>query len=733
MRAARQSSMRAWLLLVCVSAWAQVSVLTYHNDLARTGQNLAEPALTPAALSSSRFGPLFSHAVDGYVYAQPLYLPGVFIPGKGPHNVVYVVTEHDSVYAFDGDSAAGLSADPLWHVSFINPAAGVTTVPYQNVGCSQIVPEIGITGTPVIDPSTGTLYVVAMTLENGTYVHRLHGLDIATGVERPGSPVQIQAPGFVAHDYKQRPGLLLLNGQVYTSWSSHCDIGTYHGYVIAYDASTLRQTAVYNDTPNGNEASFWAGGAAPAADPAGNIYLMGGNGTFDANTGGADLGDSFIRLSTTAGALTPADYFTPFNVQDLNDRDLDIGSAGPVLLPNEAGSAAHPHLLVGAGKEGRIYLLDRDNMGKFQPGADSQIPQSIVGAIGALFGIPAYYNNTVYFSGANDHLKAFSIHNAQLSNTAVSQSAESYTYPGSTPVISANGAANGIVWNLEITGNGTLHAYDAADLSKELYHDSSALGSYVKFSSPTVANGRVYAGTQNNIVTYGLSAPAGASMGVVNGGSFQLGAVAPGSAISLFANFGVAAAQPAERGLPLWLNLVTVRINGVLAPLYYVGPLQINAQVPFETPTGQVPIAVSIAGADVVTGTLSVQARAPGLFTVGPGRAAVRNQDGSVNSTSNPAAVGTIVSAYLTGQGAVQPAVQTGSVAPGKPFAQVDNVTATVGGQPAEVKFAGLSPGSVGLFQVNLRVPNVAAGDEPLVITVAGNPSNSELMTVAAH
>ena len=270
----------ALLLISLTPLRAQVIVLTYHNDLARTGQSLTETALTKNALAAGRFMKLFTHAVDGYVYAQPLYVPDVPIPGKGPHNVVYIATEHDSVYAFDADSTDGSNAQPLWQVSFINPAAGITTVPAQNVNCNQIVPEIGITGTPVIDPNTATLYIVAMTLENGAYMHRLHALDITTGSERSNSPVAIRAtvPGtgeggqtltFNPRNYKQRPGLLLLNGVVYTSWSSHCDIGAYHGWLIGYDARTLQQVAVYDNTPNGNEGSFRTSGAAPAVDSTG--------------------------------------------------------------------------------------------------------------------------------------------------------------------------------------------------------------------------------------------------------------------------------------------------------------------------------------------------------------------------------------------------------------------------------------------------------------------------------
>ena len=227
---------------------AQISVLTYQYDLSRAGANLNETVLNPSDVSAAQFGKLFSNPVDGYVYAQPLYVPAVNIPGKGLHNVVYVVTEHDSVYAFDADGGGAA----LWQVSFLNPSGGVTTVPYQDTGCDQITPELGITSTPVIDPQSGTLYTVAMTKESGTYVHRLHALDSATGQERSNSPVIIQAtyPGtgeggttltFRAKDYKQRPGLLLLNGVVYTAWSSHCDGGPYHGWLMGYDARTLRE------------------------------------------------------------------------------------------------------------------------------------------------------------------------------------------------------------------------------------------------------------------------------------------------------------------------------------------------------------------------------------------------------------------------------------------------------------------------------------------------------------
>jgi hypothetical protein len=499
-------------------------VLTHHNDPARTGRNLTEIVLNPSNVNSAQFGKVVSYPVDGQVYAQPLYMEFVNLPGRGPSNMVFVATEHDSAYAFDADSNVGANASPLWQKSFLGP--GVTTVPAADTpgGCTQITPEIGITGTPVIDPVAGTLYVVAMTKEvnggNATYVHRIHALDITNGNERPGGPVVVQAsvPGsgdggstvtLIPRNYKERPGLLLLNGVVYTAWSSHCDAGIYHGWLIGYDAQTLTRVSVFNTTPDGGLASIWAAGGGPAADVAGNIYLTSGNGTFDANTGGRNLGDSFIKLSAVGGGLSAIDYFAPFNQAVLEQTDADLGSSGILLLPTKVGSAAHPHLMTSAGKEGRIYLLDRDNLGHFHAGSDSQIVQSLVGAITPLFSTPAYFNGSVYFSGVNDRLKAFSISQGRLSASATSQTATSFGYPGSVPSISASGLISGIVWAIENGGNVVLHAYDAANLAHELYNSTQAgprdnPGGYVKFTAPTIANGRVYVGTANSLAVFGL-------------------------------------------------------------------------------------------------------------------------------------------------------------------------------------------------------------------------------------
>ncbi|HWB85516.1 MAG TPA: hypothetical protein VG675_15335 [Bryobacteraceae bacterium] len=731
------------LALCCSgSLIAQISVLTYQYDNTRAGANFNEAILTKSNVNANQFGKLFSYPVDGYLYGQPLYVPSVNIPGKGMHNVVYVATEHDSVYAFDADSNAGPNSEPLWHVSFINPGAGITTVPYGDTGCSQIVPEIGISGTPVIDLKSGTIYMVAMTKEAAgglfNYVHRLHALDISTGAEKPGSPVVIQATYsgtgegsttlvFNPKNYKQRPGLLLLNGTVYTTWSSHCDIGRYHGWLMGYDATTLQQTAVYNNTPDGNEGSFWTGGAAPAVDQAGEIYLVAGNGTFDYANGGTDLGESYIKLAGSGG-LAVDDYFTPFNFNDLNQRDVDVGSAGVALLGDEAGSPAHPHLMVGAGKEGRVYLLDRDNMGKWQSGSDSQIVQSLPLSIGGLFGNPAYFNKSIYLCGAGDNLKAFSVVNAHMSTNPTSRSPEAFDFPGCLPTISANGAANGIAWILE--GSGTLHAYDASNLGNELYHSNQnanrdALGAYVKFTVPMVANGKVYAGSQSALNVYGELPPV-ATVGVTNAASGSQNAAAPGGIISIFgAGLAQGTASASTFPLPKSLAGSSVTVNGTTAPLYYASPTQVNAQIPFEAAPGAANISVISGGAVVASANVLIGSVGPGIFTLAPGRAAALNQDYSVNGPDRPAAPGSAVLIYLTSLGAVDHPVATGAAAGSNPLSRVvSQVTASIGGADATVLFSGLAPGFAGLYQVNLLVPQMPPGEYPVQISTGGAVSN---------
>jgi len=442
---------------VSLTALAQTpapGVFTSHNDQARTGQNLNETILTPASVTSSNFGLKFANPVDARIYAQPLYVSNVAIPGKGTHNVVYVATENDTVYAFDADTQAA----PLWQTSLL--INGGTAVPSSDVWCSDLVPIIGVTATPVIDPTTNTLYVVAKTKEglstNPSFFQRLHALDLATGAERPGAPVDIAATvsgrgdgsdgTSIAFDplwQLNRPGLALVDGVVYIAFGAHCDAPPYHGWLFAYDATQLTPAGVFITTPNGRGGGIWQSGGAIAADASGNLYLSTGNGTFDANLpGGSDLGQSVVKLSQSGAALTVSDYFTPFDQNAAYDNDL--GSGGPLALPDQT-DAQFPHLLVGAGKEGTIYLLNRDNLGRFCNGCagDTQIVQSLRYALGANFSTPAIWNSTVYFLAANDVLKAFSLTKGLLSTSPTSQTSKVFDFPGATVSVSANGAANG--------------------------------------------------------------------------------------------------------------------------------------------------------------------------------------------------------------------------------------------------------------------------------------------------
>ncbi|MGH9354746.1 MAG: hypothetical protein ACRD10_01285, partial [Terriglobia bacterium] len=502
---------------------------TYHNDNLRTGENVNETALTWDNVNSAQFGKLFSYPLDGIAFASPLYVANVSIPGKGFHNVVYVATEHDSVYAFDAD---GLSGTPLWHVSFLK--SGVTTIPCADVGeCGDIPIEIGITGTPTIDQASGTLYVVAKTKEGTQYFQRLHALDVTTGAEKFGGPTVLQASvpgtgdetsgGTVPFDplrENQRPGLLLNNGVIYIGFASHGDNHPWHGWVLGYNATTLQQVLVYNVSPNGFGGGIWQGGGALSTDASGNIFFTTSNGTFDVNTGGADYGDTIEKL-TPGGAV--ADYFTPHDQSNMDVNNLDLGSGGPVLLVDQA-TGSHPHLLISAGKNGTIYVINRDSMGHYNAANDSQIVQSVVGALAngdaetGNFSTPVYFDGYVYFAAVNDTLKAFHLTNGLLSTAPTSQSAAVYPVRGGSFAISANGATNGILWalqnlgaapNNDATTPGVLIAYEATNLANELY-DSNQAGSRdtmdyaAKFSIPLVANGKVFVAGQTELVVYGL-------------------------------------------------------------------------------------------------------------------------------------------------------------------------------------------------------------------------------------
>jgi hypothetical protein len=495
---------------------AQVSVLTYHNDNMRTGANANETILTPANVSSNIFKRLFVCGVDGYVFAQPLVAAGVNIPRFGSRNVVYVATEHDSLYAFDADSGK------RYWITKLLPKGGKTVSSAKDTGCTDITPEVGVTSTPVIDPSSSTIYVLERGKTNTVFFQRLHALDLATGAEKFGGPVSLAATSFGMGDgevngvinydtlrQNQRPGLLLVNGVVYIASASHCDIDSYHGWILGYNATNLTQVAAFNDTPNGGRGGIWMSGCGPSADASGNIYVSTGNGTFSADTNGADYGSSVIKFSTNGG-LSVSDYFTPFDQVDLSAFDLDLGASGVMLLPDQPGP--NPHLAITGGKAGTLYLLNRDDLGEFQSNSDSQIVQSLPGIMGPDFSTPAYFNGNLYFNGEADTLKEFALTNGLLSTNPVSQSVNSILFPGATPSVSANGTSNAIVWTVQTdaylrNGQAVLHAYDATDLTRELFNSTTrrqSPGAAVKFAVPTVANGKVYVGVVHHLAVYGL-------------------------------------------------------------------------------------------------------------------------------------------------------------------------------------------------------------------------------------
>ena len=497
-------------------------VTTYHNDIARTGQNITETKLTQANVNSATFGLLRNLAVDGRVDAEPLYLSQLSVAGIA-HNVVFVLTEHDSAYAFDSDTGV-----QLWKVSLL----GTGETSSDDRGCSQVTPEIGVTSTPVIDRAAsahGILYAVAVSKNSSTYFHRLHALDITTGAELEGGPVLVQAtyPGtganssggqvvFDAKQYNERAALLLLNGVIYTSWGSHCDFNPYTAWIIGYNQTSLAQTSVLNLTPNGNEGSIWQSGGGLAADPQGNIYALMANGTFDTtlDTNGfpnkQDYGNGFVKVSTTGGILKVADYFNMSNTVSESGGDTDLGSGGAMVLPDQTyGTASTLNLAVGAGKDGNLYVVNRNNMGKFSSTANN-VYQELAGAVpNGVWGVPAYFNSTVYYCDVNATLKSFSISNGKLSLTPV-QTGASFTYPGVLPSVSANGTSNGIVWAIENTGTAVLHAFAANDLTQELYNSNQAasgrdhFGSGNKFITPMIADGKVFAATTNSVAVFGL-------------------------------------------------------------------------------------------------------------------------------------------------------------------------------------------------------------------------------------
>jgi len=516
------TSVGATLTVIGTSQPAGTDVLTYKNDLDRSGQNLTESILTPTNVSAATFGLLRNLPVDGKVDAQPLYVSQLSVSGAS-HNVVFAATENDSVYAFDADTGA-----TVWQVSLL--ATGETAS--DALGCSQVVPEIGITATPVIDRGAGargTLYVIAMSKDStANYHQRLHALDLTSGAEEFLGPAEVEATyptsgggatSFSPSQYEERAALLLLNGTIYTSWTSHCDVQPYTGWIIAFAETTLVRSAVLNVAPNsgGRGPAIWMSGGGPAADAAGNIYLLTANGVFETTLDAQDFpnaqdyGNSFLKISTTGGTLSVADYFTMSNEVAESAGDVDLGSGGAMLLPDLTDATQTVrHLMIGAGKDGNIYVVNRDSMGKFSASGNN-IWQQLSGAVpSGIWSTPAYFNGTVYYGDVGDTLKAFAVTNAKLSSSPQSQSATQFTYPGTAPSVSANGTSNAILWAHENTNPAVLHAYDATNLAHELYNSNQAannrdqFGAGNKFITPTIADGKVFVGTTAGVAVFGL-------------------------------------------------------------------------------------------------------------------------------------------------------------------------------------------------------------------------------------
>jgi hypothetical protein len=529
-------------------------VFTRHGDGARTGQNLQEYALTPTLVGSAgSFGKLFQCTTDGSAYAQPLYVANLAIAGA-VHNVIFVATENDSVYAFDADASPCVT---YWHSSFVNGTSVVpvpASIPYQSALLANwdILNEIGITGTPVISSASGTLYVVAKTQEtsgsNVTYHDRLHALSITTGSEQTHSPVDITATvsansgpvSFTPLTQNQRPALLLSSYSggtaVYIAWASYGDLGTYYGWLMAYDATTLAQIAAWNDTPNGSEGGIWMSDGGIAVDSSGALYVSTGNGTFDDTADivppmapNNDFGESFVKLDPSA--LTVTDYYTPSQNAAWTAQDEDLSSSGVTVLPDGVGPTGHPNTLVGSDKQGHLWIIDRELMSRFSPSADNTVqyltlPNIAACSLNCTYSTPAYYNGTVYIGMTSSTLGAYTLASGLFSEsggiaTPSSVSGETYQYPGPTPAVSASPSGNAIVWVLDTSANGTattgtqttlgpaiLRAYDAGNLATTLYSSSTvasdAAGNAVKFVEPVVANGKVYVGGAGTLTVYGV-------------------------------------------------------------------------------------------------------------------------------------------------------------------------------------------------------------------------------------
>lgn len=750
-RVIRGIALYAAALAVVPHTSAQVNVLTDNYNNSRTNANLRDTILNTLDVEPSQFGKLFSLPVNGAINAQPLYVQGVSIPGKGTHNVVYVVTHHNDVYAFDADT----QGDSLWHMN-LGPSVPGTDYNVDDLD------QIGILSTPVIDAVTNTLYAVAHTKETGNHFYRLHALDIATGEEKFGGPTVIEAtvPGTSHFDSKdgqivfdpsqhlQRPGLLLLNNVVYIGFGSHDDIGIWHGWFLGYNAANIQQqVSALNTSPDGWGASIWQGGRAPAVDDQGNIYWGTGNGSFD---GQRNLAESFVKLDTSSGIPVVSDWFAPDNWGNLTDLDNDLGSCGPVLM--ESG------FVVGGGKEGVIYVMDRRNMGHTQPG-NGQIVQHFPALGFGIFNM-AYWERRggpiLYLRGNHDAVKAFKFVNGQFQPTPFTQSGFKAGLPYDGLAISANGSAqySAILWVTSTLGGdnngpGTLHALSAIDLSKELWNSEmnaarDSLGTLSKYTAPTIANGRVYVPTfANKLVVYGLLAQKQLIGDVVNSASNLGGAVAPGELVVVYGSglgpVTLASAQLDSSGrLARSAGGTQVFFNGTAAPMVYARADQIAAIVP-NAVAGQpaAKIQVQYQSQSSPPFSIPVVDTAPGLFTIdqtGRGQGAILNQDNTLNGRLNAAPRGSIVVLWATGQGPSDPDWAEDELA-ADPLPKPRNpVTVTIGGQEGEILYAGAAPGMAAVMQVNVRVPaGIKPGSAVPIVLKIGNAGSQPGVTLAVQ
>jgi len=744
---------RFLILTALFASWgaAQVSVLTANYGPDRTNSNLQETQLTTGNVAPGSFGALGAFPADGEIFAQPLYVSGVTI-GQTAHNMLLIATEHNSVYAYDADQISPTLL--LWHVN-LGPSISTSTITSSTGAYYDISPEIGILGTGAVDPVAGVLYVVAETLQSGAPVFQLHALDLTSGQEKMNGPVVISASvpvsgpgasgaGSLAFDptqHIQRPGLLLVNGTVSVGFGSHGDEGLWHGWLMRYSASDLtQQLGVFLSTPTGNGGAIWQSGRGIVADDSGNTYFITGNGDYD---GLQNFGESFVKLS--GNTLGLSDWYTPANWQDLSENDYDL-SAGPAVIPGT-------HTLIGGDKSGNLYLVNGDSMGHLDSGDAAQVFQAVNTYIFtfALWGRDdgAY----VYVLEKDGSLNCFRVADGTFDIGPVSASAPTNGAPRIGMALSANGSQDGtgILWVTtgayqEPSMPGVLHAFDASNLSNELWNSGMSpqdnLNGFIKFVSPTVVNGKVYAASSASVVVYGLLTTSGSQTqpkiaAAGNSASYAPAAISPGELISIFgSNLGPANAAglqlDAFGNVSMLLSGTQVQFDGLPAPMIFTAANQVNAIVPFGISASTSQMQVLYRGQASAAFPITVLPATPGIFTAGAsgaGQALAANQDYTINSSANPAAEGSVIVLYATGSGQTSPFVPDGSVVtagflprPALP------VTASIGGQPATVLYAGGAPGMVvGVLQVNVQLPDgLAAGSSvPVTLTVGGQSSQA--------